>query len=64
MPQIGHKVRVKYRNGQELVGTLVDIYTEALIYLHFVIKLESGETIDLCINDASEGVEKVEDLEM
>jgi len=63
MPEIGDKVKIKFRNGQEIVGTLVNTYTSSFIYLHIVVKLDSGETIDLAINDYSSGVSCVETLE-
>jgi len=64
MPQIGHRVRVTFRDGRVREGILVDMYTECFIYLHMVIRFDDGETVDLCINDISEGVACVEDLEM
>jgi len=62
MPDIGDRVRVTFRDGRTLEGIVEKIYTEYLIYLHVVIRLDSGKTIDLCINDVSEGVKCVETI--
>jgi len=64
MPQIGHRVRVTFKNGKTLEGKLIDIYMTNFYYAHAIIRLDNGKIVNIKINDVSEGVESFEDLEM